>query len=207
MPTITTNLPRTIIKVSLQGLRLPLTALEIVTNKSDAPDWPPAVAYDSFEAELKKVLGSLTRDDDLVREGVLQRAKVHELAEAERLQAQAEQGRREADAKLEQRKDSAERAQASIEQQAREREQQLSREKADKERKLSDEVTERKHEAAESAQLREKLVTAKEREAERTRIEEEAAALDRRSEALNASKKAMGLDDALEAKKAQRKAI
>ena len=54
MSTINNTLPRIIIRKSLQGLRLPLSALELVTNKSGAASWPPAVAYESFEAEIRR---------------------------------------------------------------------------------------------------------------------------------------------------------
>ena len=85
------TLPRTLIKTYLQGLRLPLTTLEWVTNKSDAKDWPPAIAFEAFEGGAKRFLGSLIGDDELVHEGMLQRTKVDELARAERLEAMAAQ--------------------------------------------------------------------------------------------------------------------
>ena len=195
----------TIVNTTLQGLRLPLTAVEQVTNKSGSKSWPPAVAYESFEAEAKKVLGSLLRDDELVREGRLLQAKVRELAEAERLETKAEQKRIEADAKLEQRQESAEAARQRVEKQTAQREQQLQKEKAERERKVREEARRREESAAKAAQARDKVVTAQERQAERTRLAEESAALAKRSEALAATKRAQTLDTVLEAKKAQRK--
>jgi len=195
----------TIVNTTIQGIRLPLTAVERVTNNSATASWPPAVAFDSFEAEVKKVLGSLLRDDELVREGRLLQAKVQELAEAERLEAKAEQKRQAADAQLEQRQETAKQARQRAERQAAQREQQLQKEKAEKERRVREEARRREEAAQRTAQVREKVVTAQEREAERTRLAEESAALAKRSQALNATKKAQKLDDVLEMKKAQRK--
>lgn len=204
MSTITA-LPRTIIKAGLQGLRLPLTAVERVTNHADASAWPPAVAYEAFEAEAKMVIGSLIRDDELVREGRLQRAKVNELAEAERLQTEAEQKRQAADAAFEAREESLDEARARAEEQARRREQQVAEERAAKERAVREETERRKDAAARSAAAVNKAVTAQEREARRTRVAEESAAVAKRSQALNAEKRVQTLDAALEAKKNQRK--
>ena len=195
----------TIVNTTLQGLRLPLTAVEQIANKSGSKSWPPSVAYDSFEAEAKKVLGSLLRDDELVREGRLIEAKVRELADAERLEVKAEQKRMEADAQLEQRQAAAEATRQRVEKQTAQREQQLEQEKAERERKVREDTRRREEAAAKVAEVREKAVTAQERAAERTRLTEESAALAKRSEALAATKRAQNLDEALETKKAQRK--
>ncbi|GAC1530102.1 MAG: hypothetical protein NVS3B12_04240 [Acidimicrobiales bacterium] len=202
MPTLTT----TIVNTYLQGLRLPLTAVERATSNTGAASWPPALAYESFEAGAKKVLGSLLRDDELVRQGRLIQAKLSELAEAERLEAVAEQKRQAADAQLEQRQESAEEARNRVARQAEQREQQVAREKADKERQARQQAAQREQAAARTAELRDKVVTAEQRDADRTRIAEESAALAKRSQALAATKKAQTLDTVLDAKKAQRKA-
>ena len=200
-----TTLPRTIIKTYLSGLRLPLNAIERMTNNADTENWPPAVAFETFEAEAKKVLGSLIRDDELVREGTLQRAKVNELAEAERLELVAEQKRHAADATLEQRRGAAEEARARVQREAAQREQRLNREKAERERVAREQARQREAAAAATAQQREKAVTAQERDAARTRIAEESAALAKRADALAAAKKAQVLETVLDAKKAVRK--
>jgi len=198
------TLPRTVIKAYLQGLRLPLTAVERITN-ADGSAWPPAVAYESFEAEAKQVLGALIRDDELVREGRLQRAKLGQLAEAERLEAAADQKRQAADARLMERQASAEQARARAEQQASRREEQIARDKAARDREVLDEARRRERDAQRATQARDKVVTARERDAARTRIREESAALSKRNEALAATRQAHNLDEALSSKKAERK--
>jgi hypothetical protein len=200
------TLPSTIIKAGLQGLRLPLTAIEFATHNGETAAWPPSLAYESFEAGAKQVLGSLVRDEALVREGRLQRAKINELVEAEHLEVEAEQKRQLADAQVEEHRQAADNARERAEEQAEQRTRQVAQQKAEKERSVQEDAARREQAAAKSAAQRDKVVTAEERRAARTRITEESAALSKRSEALAAQRNAASLDDALEAKKAQRKA-
>jgi Fe2+ transport system protein B len=183
-----------------------LTALERASNRTGATAWPPTLAFDAFEAGAKKVLGSFLRDEELVREGRLLQAKVSELGESERLKAAADQKRQAADAQLEQRQQSAEEVRERARREAEQAEQRIQREKAQEERAVSEDAARRRQEAAKLAEARDKVVTAQEREAERTRIAEESAVLGERRQALTATKKAQELDDALEVKKAERKA-
>ena len=203
--TAITILPRTLVRTYLHGLRLPLTTLEHMTSKSDSTGWPPSVAFELFEASVKRLLGALIRDNNLVREGALQRARIDELARAKHLEVTAEQRRREADATLDARRQSTERARANVDHQAEQREQAIEHSKADREREAEDDARRRQEAAAQSAERRDKAATARERAATRTRIAEETAALAKRSEALGAAKKVQRLDSALEAKKTVRK--
>lgn len=200
-----TAIPRTVIKAGLQGLRIPLTAVERVSGNTDTVAWPPAVAFETFESGAKQVLGALIRDESLVHEGQLQRAKLGELVESERLHLKAEQKRLEADARLEDRLETAEQTRERVERQAQEREQELAREKAEKERRVFEQAQQRQRVAEEADVARQKAVVAQERSAKKTRIAEESAALEARSDALGAARAAEVVDHALEAKKAKRK--
>lgn len=204
MPSIT-SIPGNIVRASLQGLRLPLTAVEAVTRPDDTLSWPPALAFDSFEAGAKQVFGSLLRDDELVREGRLQQAKVQEATKAARLEAEAEQTHQQGDADLVQRRDHLTDARDQQEQRAQQRRQQIEQERAERERKIRQETAARQQAVAKSTQLREKAVTAQEREARRTRVREESAALQKKSAALTAARRADTLGNAAAARKAQRK--
>jgi hypothetical protein len=194
----------TIIKVALFGLRLPLTTFERVTGNTDS-NWTLAIAYESFEAAAKKILGTLVRDDELIREGTLQRAKVGKLAESEQLETKAVQQRERAEATLEDKQESAERTRLQIERDAREREQEISEEKADKERRTREAARQRKAAANKVSQLRDSAVATEEKRAARARINEESAALAKRRRALSAAKKAQSLETELAATKARRK--
>src|ERR1700733_10222485 len=99
-----TAIPSTIVRVTLTSLRLPLNLAQRVLANGEG-DWPPAIAFDSLEAELKMVVGSLIGDEGLVHEGSLQQAKAREVATASRLEKRAEDIRAGADAEFEQRVD------------------------------------------------------------------------------------------------------
>lgn len=204
MNTVRTIIPNAILNVGLRGLRLPLTTLEIITHNTNS-NWAPALLFESFEAEAKKIVGSVLRQDDLVREGRFQKAKVGDLTEAEELEARAEVKRREADEVMLARKQSAEEARLRAESQAAQRERQVEREAEAKKRALSDRARRQKQGAADGARRRGNAVAAQERRAERTSVTEELAASTRRTRAVGAAKKAKNLETALETKKAQRR--
>lgn len=203
--TLQRTINRTILTASLQGLRLPLTVVERVAHKDGDQPWPPALAFEAFEAEAKKLAGSLLRDEELVQQGRLQRAKVRELADAERLEAKAEAEREAAEARLEEKRAEAERQRQQAEAKAAEREAAVKREKAAKKRQVEKAVEEREEALAKTEELRERVLTAQERAAKRTRLAAEAEALDDKAEALGAARTAEVLEGALEAKRSQRK--
>jgi hypothetical protein len=80
---------RHIVKAGLRGLRLPLTACELATHKTGS-GWPAAVAYESFDARAKGICGSILRDEELVREADIYRARMESVAHAERLERRAQ---------------------------------------------------------------------------------------------------------------------
>ena len=67
----------------MQGIRLPLTAVERVARRGeDTASWPPALAFERAEAAVKGFVGRLTRDEVLVGSANLQRAAVTRREEA-----------------------------------------------------------------------------------------------------------------------------
>jgi hypothetical protein len=97
------TLPRTTLRAWLAVGRVPLGVAERLFG-GRAEDWPPTLAFDQFEAGVKQVVGSVFRDEDLVREGDLERAKVQRLREAATLEAEADQRQAIADEALEERR-------------------------------------------------------------------------------------------------------
>src|SRR5206468_2327062 len=82
-----------------RGARLPLTAVETVTGQRGAEHpWPPAMIFETFEAGVKQVLGTILRDPELVDEARVQQAKLGQLRQAEMLEAEAELRRQQAEA-------------------------------------------------------------------------------------------------------------
>lgn len=198
------TIPRTALRSWLAAVRLPLTAAELVTGKSGT-DWPPAVAFEGFEAGVKKGVGLLIGDTQLVQEGMLEREKVDQLREAAELDAIAERRRQEADARLEDRKETVQERAESVERGHAEREAKLAQEEADRQRAV-EEAARRKEEVARTAeQTRRKAVAAQERQARATRLAAESEALDHERDAAEAKGELLEVDQALKATKAARK--
>ena len=200
------TIPRTIVNAGLQGIRLPLTAVERLTARGGDGAWPPTIAFESFSAEAKTRLGSVLRDAELVRDGRVQRVRAQELSQAARLRAEAARTRAEADDRAQARRSAADQARDQVDHQAEERERRLAKERAAKERRTRERARRKKEAVEEVAGARDEVVTAEEQAARAIGIDEEAQALARRQEALDASRQAGAIDDAIEATKARREA-
>ncbi|HUP85434.1 MAG TPA: hypothetical protein VM143_07185 [Acidimicrobiales bacterium] len=204
MPNLQT-FPRTIVRTYLQAARLPLSAAEQVFNKTNTEDWAPTLAFESLEAEVLQFMGNALKDEELLQQGRLVRAKVAQLKKAAELEATAAAKRAEADAQYRDRVNADEAAKKRIEQQADEREAALAQEKARKKRD-ADGKARRQAEASrkiESAQ--QKQLTKQEREAAKTRIAAEQRVLAEQRKAVAAEEQVLDLDAALETTKAIRK--
>jgi hypothetical protein len=186
------SLPITMINLGFWGMRFPLTAAEFLAGQS-ARTWPPAILYEALEAGAKRMVGSLIRDDELVREGDLQSRRVLALTAAQRLQLEAERIRGAADEQLSQELES-----------ARHQREELAHETALRQDQIAHDASEQ--EGAVEEQTREKVVTDRERRAEYRRIAEESDALAERRRAMEAHKHVTDVEEDLQTKKAERKA-
>lgn len=199
------TIPRTAVKSWLSVVRLPLSAAELAARKRGATDWPPAVAFEGFEAGVKRGVGTLIGDDELVREGTLEYSKVTQLRRAAELEGEAERRRQQSEQRFEQQKETVQERSQRIEREQRAREQKLQQETEAKKRSV-EEADRRKAQAARAAdQTRQKAVAAKERQARATRLAAESEALEHESEAVEAKAEVLEVADQLQAAKAARK--
>jgi hypothetical protein len=194
----------TLTRTWLAAVRLPLTAAERLTHADDT--WAPTLAYDAVEAQAKQLLGSVLRDDALVRESRLQRARLAELRRAATLEADAERLRAQADERLEVRTETAEAQRERVEREAREQEERLAREQAAEQRRVAEQAAQRAEAARRTERQRQAAVEAKQRDARATEVAAESAALAGRRRAVAAAGTAVAVDGALERRKAARKA-
>ncbi len=198
------TIPRTALRSWLSVVRLPLTAAELAIGKQGS-DWPPAVAFDGFEAGVKKGVGTLIGDSQLVQEAMLERGKVEQLRDAAELEAAAERRRQESVARFEDRKEAVRESARRVEREQEENKARLAREEADRKRAV-EETARGKEEAAKTAdQARRKAVAAQERQARATRLAAESEALDHERDAAEAKGDLLEVDRALKATKAARK--
>ena len=65
MPIDISTLPRSAVEGWLGVVRLPVTAAAVVTRHAQDESWPPALAFDAFEARFKAIAASVLHDDKL----------------------------------------------------------------------------------------------------------------------------------------------
>lgn len=194
-----TAMPRTIVRQGLRGLRIPLDVTETLARRAGVDideHWLPSVAFEGFEADAKRVLGSLLRDDELTEEGRRQRAKATELRQALRLEAVAGGTRARADARLKQRRRAASEQRKAITDAARQTEHSIEEKRRKRHAKAHQEAERLEQVAEEVDEARRQAVDRAEREARRKQLAEETAALAEESRALDAEDKVRALSDA-----------
>jgi hypothetical protein len=200
------RIPRTIVCTWLRTARLPLDAVEAVVHRGEHDvEWPPAIAFDSFEATVKQFAGSILHDDELTQDGRLAQARVAQLREAVELDAVAEQHKTQAEAEFEERRQADEQHREEVQKQADQREAALERERAEKKRRAADEDARKRKQAAQVEAVEERIVEREDRVARATRIVAERDALQHERKAVAAEGRVTDLDGKLEDTKAARK--
>jgi soluble cytochrome b562 len=200
------TIPRTAMRATLMGLRLPICGAEVLTGQKENASWPPAMAFEGFEAGVKQVVGAILRDEELVDEGRIQQAKVTELRRAVELEVRADQKRAAGDRELREQQARADEERKKAEQDALRREQAIERDQRAAEQRVAQELGKKAAAIEATAQQRDKRVTAAEREASLTRVDQESTALKQQRRAVRAKKAAGDASDELERKKAERQA-
>lgn len=206
MSSTLTTIPKVAVTSYLRVLRLPLDAVETVTHRNGDAEWPPALAFDAFEAQVKGILGSILRDDELVQEANRERIRIDQLRRAIALDAEAEMRRDQADSELAERREQAQNKAESAEDRAEQAEKRLKQEKQEAKREVQQKVTEKKQNVRKASSAREDRIADIEREAEAERIRAEREALADRKDALEATGDALKLDAAAASVKSRRKA-
>ena len=200
-------IPRSLVKLSLTGIRLPLSIAQHLGERSgiDVGGFPAVAAYDSVEAQAKQVLGRIIHDDLLVSEGQRQQTAARSRSGAQWLSTEAEEVRDEADTRLEQRVEQAEESREDAERRLAERQALIRQEEERAKQEARARARQREAAARRAAKAREKAVEAKERQAELARIQAESEALEKESQAVEAEKVVTAIDEHLEARREARR--
>jgi len=202
---IVQELPRSAVQSYLRLTRLPLTVVERIVNPEAGSAWPPAVAYEDFEARVKAVAATFFRDDVLRKDATLQQARVAQLRRAVELEAQAEATRARADDELSNRRRDAAEDREEADRRADENAARLERERAEAEQRTADRAAEKEREAEEAADAERDRIQREERAAEAARLAAERETLAERSDAIATRDEAVRLEAAAEAAKDRRK--
>jgi len=198
------EIPRTTVRSYLQVARLPLTAAAAILRRGNQEDWPPILAFETFGAGVKQVVGSVLRDEALVHEGRLAQAKVAQLRKADELESIAEQQKAEADVEFNERREADEQRRHNIERQATERETELKRQRTEARRRAADKVRKQAEAVRQTQAATQKAVAKQQRAARSTRVSAERQALATKRRAAAAKGEVIRLDEALEGTKAMR---
>jgi hypothetical protein len=200
------RIPRTVVRTWLRTARLPLDAVEAFVRRGDHDvEWPPAIAFDAFEATVKQFAGSILHDDELVQDGRVGQARVAQLRKAVELDAVAAQRKADADAEFAQRRQIDEQHRREVQRHADQREAALERERVEEKRRVAEADARKRKEAAQVETIEERIVEREDRVARATRIAAERDALQHERKAVAAKGRVKDLDEKLQDTKTARK--
>lgn len=197
--------PRLIVSGYLKAVRLPLTATERIANQQGNKQWPPALAFERFEAGVETIAGSLLRDPALVDKGRLRHAKVAQLRKAAELETLAEQEKKQAKDRLIERRQEVAEERKETERRAEQRKQELERQAELHERKVEQKAAKKTAAARQMKAAQDKAITRQERAAKATALDAESRALSLTKDALEADETVAVIEDTIEGNKAARK--
>ena len=195
------TVPRTLVRQGLRGMRLPLDVAEVVARRVGVEvddHWFPSVAFEGFEADAKRLVGSLLRDDELVEDGRRQRARATELRQALDLESVADGKRARADGRFERQRRAATGQRRAISEAAREADRAVEdkrRQGHTRVRRQADKL-ETKIEEVEAG--RQETLARVEQDARSRALAEETAAVDKERQAVAAEAEALALEEAEE---------
>jgi hypothetical protein len=197
-------LPRGATRAYLRIARLPLTAVQRVTGHREQ-QWPPTLAFESFEAGVESVVGSLVGDESLTQSAQVRRAKLMKLREAAVLKTEADQKRHQADETFQAKREAAEKQRDTAAQQAKKREAELERKAEEREAQARKKAAKKTATARKAKAKQDEVIERDERAAKLEALDAEAEALDAAKEAVEAESTVEVIDDTIEGQKEARK--
>lgn len=200
-------LPRNYVKGWLWGARLPLRPIEqLAALAARGGPAPLSEALDRAEAQVKGALGTILRDDALVAESQLARARIDERQAAWRLEAEAEAAKQEADEHYLERRRQADDRRRRAEQEAEARRERAEEKAEERKRRVEERAAEQEKSVRQAEEANEEALRRQRRSAELAQTATERQALEEEKAAVAAEEAADTVDQQLRATKAQRKA-
>ena len=199
------TLPRATVTGYLRTIRLPLSLAERVARQQDNNTWPPTLAFESFEAKIERLAGSVLRDEELVTAGDQRETKVLKLREARTLKAASRVEKEQARDKQLKREGSISRKQEQVNRTARDRKDEIKTKEA--QAKQTAQASAEKTLSAVRAQeaAHEQVIDRRDRATKAKALRVEAEALDLTDKAMEASETVALIDATLEGTKEARK--
>lgn len=197
-------LPRTIVSTYLRAARLPLAAAERVARQQDNDEWPPSLAFETFEAGVETVAGSLLHDEQLLDIGRARQAKVAKLREAAQLETVAQLKKQQAADSQQERKAEIAEQRKQTHNNAQQRKNDLERQAEVRERKAEHKAASKTAEARQQKAAQDKVMDRQDRAAKTAALSAEARALQIAKDAVDADETVDVIDSSLEATKQAR---
>src|SRR4051794_11307396 len=197
--------PRAIVSGYLKAVRLPLTATERIAKQQNNDQWPPALAFERFEAGVETVAGSLLRDSALVDKGRVRQAKLAQLRKAAELETLAVQEQKQAVERLQQTREEVADVRKESERRADQRKQEVERQAELHERKVEEKAAKKAQAARQVKAAQDKAITQQERTAKASALEAESRALKVTKDALEADETVEVIDESIDGNKEARK--
>jgi hypothetical protein len=207
MTIITTTakvLPRSATRAYLRVARLPLTAAQRVSGHREDATWPPALAFETFEAGVESVVGSLIGDESLTHSAQVRRAKLEKLREAGVLRTEAEQKRQQADGTFQERREAAEKQRDKAAQKAKQQGVELERKADEREAEAKKKAAKKTAAARKVKAKQDEVIEREERAARLEALDAEAKALEAAKGAADAESTVEVIDDTIEGQKEAR---
>jgi hypothetical protein len=197
--------PRLFVSSYLTVLRLPLMVTRRIAKQRGNEKWPPALAFERFEAGVETLAGSLLRDQALTQTGRLRQAKVGQLRKAAELETLAGQEENQADERLEQRRKQVTEEREETQRRAEQRKRELERQAELHERKVEKKAEKRAAASRQAKAAEEKAIAREERAAKKQALDAEARAQDVTKEALKTEEKIELINQTIEGSTETRK--
>jgi hypothetical protein len=198
------TLPRVVVEGYFRTARLPLTAIQRIAQQQDNEQWPPGLAFESFEAGVETMVGALLRDPTLLDKGRLRQAKLTQLRRAAELEAMAAVEREQADEQLAERQHQAADQRAESQRRAEQRTRELERQAELHERKVAAKAAKQTTAARRRKAAQDSAIDSRERVAKTAALAEESRALSTAKQALEADETVDVIEDTLDGSKAAR---
>lgn len=193
-----------IVSLGFGVARVPVDLLASVTGNGGNRRWGPVLAFDSVEATVRQVLGSVLGDPELAAQGHVKDARVQQDGEAAERE-QAAQARREvADDRLQDRRRRDQQAREDVRKREQERKQELESERQQREQQAKQREDERKQQAQRDKAEADERIDQHAHQAEKTRVSAESEAVAAEREAAERKAEAQELAEAADTARKRR---
>lgn len=198
------RIPRTGIDAYLRAVKLPWDAAARTLRRGRSVS-PAELFLDRTDASVRAAMGRALRDEELQADARRRRTAVEERERALRLTAEAEELRREADSRLQDRQQTAQERREEADRQAEQRKQQATEDRQRQEQQVAATERQRKQRTRDAAAAADKVTEDKARRARLEELDAESEALAERGAELTVKDEADRLQEAADATKAARK--